>query len=374
MTPQTAPVLTDAEEAERLAALRRYQILDTPPEAAFDDLTAIAAAICGTPIALVSLVDDERQWFKSAHGLPVSETPRSQAFCAHALTSRALLEVPDATADARFADNPLVTGDPHIRFYAGAPLVTADGQTLGTLCVIDTSVRTLDPGQRAGLEALARQVVAQLELRRLAALQREEGRHQLLLNAELQHRIKNLLTVVQSIVLHTLRGTTSPADAQGAIQARLMTLAAANDLLSHSPTTAAPIDAIVEATRHVLANERGRIDAKGPSLSLPPRAGLALALMLHELGTNAVKYGALSVDGGSVSLDWRIESELMGDVLVIDWREQGGPAVTKPERTGFGTRLISRLDRDLGGLGMIRYEPGGLCWSLRAPMSGLQPG
>ncbi|MFS0738553.1 HWE histidine kinase domain-containing protein [Sphingomonas sp. 1P06PA] len=374
MVSGSAPTLPPREEAERLAALADYAILDTPPEAGFDDLTAIAAAVCHVPIALVSLVDDHRQWFKSAHGLAARETPRSQAFCAHALVDQMLLEVPDATQDPRFAQNPLVTGDPKIRFYAGAPLITDSGHALGTLCVIDTVPRALDKGQQDALQALARQVVAQLELRRLALAQREEGRHQQLLNAELQHRIKNLLTVVQSIVLHTLRGAATSEDALGAIQARLMTLAAANDLLSHSPGTAAPIDAIVEATRHVLAHERGQIEAHGPSLALPPRAALALALMLHELGTNAVKYGALSVETGRVSLNWRIEDSGVGEVLVIDWLETGGPPVETPARTGFGTRLIARLDRDMGGVGKIRYDAAGLGWTLRAPLAELLEG
>jgi anti-sigma regulatory factor (Ser/Thr protein kinase) len=153
-------------EAERLATLRRYRILDTEPERAFDDLTLLASQICGTPIALISLVDADRQWFKSRVGLSVTETSRSIAFCAHAIKQRELFIVPDASNHITFRDHPLVTGDPRIRFYAGAPLMTPEGQALGTLCVVDRVPRTLTPGQTEALEALRRQAQAQLELRR----------------------------------------------------------------------------------------------------------------------------------------------------------------------------------------------------------------
>ena len=152
-------------ENDRLRALRSYKILDTKPEERFDELTQLAAIICGVPISLITLIDADRQWFKSKVGLEVNETPRAQAFCTHAIMQPQMFEVPDATQDDRFAKNPLVTGDPHIRFYAGAPLATPDGHLLGTMCVIDRQPRTLTAEQKKALEILGRQVVANMELR-----------------------------------------------------------------------------------------------------------------------------------------------------------------------------------------------------------------
>jgi PAS domain S-box-containing protein len=163
-------------EQARLAALAAYGILDTPPEDAFDDIVRLASEICGTPIAVMSLVDRDRQWFKSVVGLDSRETPRSVAFCAHAILQKELFTVPDALSDPRFADNPFVVGDPGIRFYSGSPIRGADGLELGTLCVIDHTPRELTALQKHALVTLGRQIEAQLELRlKMRELSRQEA-------------------------------------------------------------------------------------------------------------------------------------------------------------------------------------------------------
>lgn len=156
---------TPYSEAERLAALRRYQILDTPREEEFDDFTQLAAHICQAPIAVVNLVDQNRQWFKSEIGLGLRETPLDISICKHAILEKGLFVVPDTTQDPRFQNNPLVTGEPHLRFYAGALLETGDGLPIGTLCVLDYQPRSLTEAQGHALTALARQVMNTLDLR-----------------------------------------------------------------------------------------------------------------------------------------------------------------------------------------------------------------
>lgn len=174
----TAPL--HPNESERLKALESFEILDTPAEASYDELVALAAEICGTPIALISLVDKDRQWFKAKVGLDARETSREVAFCAHCILGEEILEVPNATEDDRFKSNPLVTSEPNIRFYAGAPLITSSGHALGSLCVISPEVKTLTDSQKKALRTLSNQVCLQLQLRlankHLAERQKELSR------------------------------------------------------------------------------------------------------------------------------------------------------------------------------------------------------
>ena len=160
----SAPV--PRNEKQRLKVLWEYSVLDTMPEEIFDDLTELAAKICEAPVAMITLVDEDRQWFKAKVGVSINETSRDISFCAHAITQPGLFIVPDASRDERFSDNPLVISDPKVRFYAGAPLVSPDGYALGTLCVIDKVPRELRAEQKQALRILARHVVSQLELRR----------------------------------------------------------------------------------------------------------------------------------------------------------------------------------------------------------------
>jgi signal transduction histidine kinase len=188
-------------EIERLAALYSLDILDSPPEKDFDDIVALAAGVCETPMSAVSLVDADREWAKASTGVELAETSRDVSFCAHAILGRDLMVIPDAREDVRFADNPIVTATNGIRFYAGAPLLTTDGFTLGTLCVMDTVPRRLDVEQQQALRALARQVTAQLELRRYAfALANTTARLQ-----ELERRKDDLAGLVGGELRSSLR-------------------------------------------------------------------------------------------------------------------------------------------------------------------------
>jgi anti-sigma regulatory factor (Ser/Thr protein kinase) len=189
----------ETNEQARVEALHSYKILDTDPEKAFDDLTVLASHICETPIALISLIDTDRQWFKSRVGVNVTETPRELAFCNKAIQQPDLFVVPDATKDPRFSSNPLVVNDPKIRFYAGAPFTSSAGFPLGTLCVVDIVPRELSAGQKDALRALSRQVQAQLELRRnllelrtaLAERDRAEAQRDATI-VELQHALDHV--------------------------------------------------------------------------------------------------------------------------------------------------------------------------------------
>lgn len=200
------------DELERLAALQRYQILDTPPERDFDDLTSLAAQICGAPIALVSLVDTHRQWFKSRVGMEASETPRDQAFCAHGiLQPDQPFIIPDAATDARFHDSPLVTAEPNVRFYAGTPLKTADGHAVGMLCVMDRVPRDLAPEALNALQILGRQVIVQLEQRlQIEQLEKVVAERDHIADAlrDSEQRYRELIQQSHGLICtHTLDGT-----------------------------------------------------------------------------------------------------------------------------------------------------------------------
>jgi signal transduction histidine kinase len=318
-------------ETDRLAALYSLDILDSPPDQDYDDIVAIASSVCGVPMSLVTLIDNDRQWFKARIGTDLTETSRDLSFCAHTILGGDLLVVPDATKDARFADNPTVQGDGGIRFYAGAPLITTGGYALGTLCVFDQVPRKLDVEQLQALRALARQVTSQLELRRYAfALANTTARLQ-----ELERRKDDLAGLVGGELRAPLRlmstyleklGTTGYHDAE---MADLVGRATAGhirgflDLMQHLTTMAEAgygseslhmrqIDLTritqraVEAVRPIAASKHIWMlnQAGGPALPIiadPVRLEQVLTHLLFA----AVKY---TPSGGRVRVGTEIES------------------------------------------------------------------
>ena len=190
-------------ERERLEALRAYELLDTKPEAVFEAITRLAAAVFDTPIAMISLIDEDRQWFKSQFGLgDTTSMGRDEAFCAHAILQTGIFEVADASVDARFADNPLVVGDPNIRFYAGIPLIEPGGAALGTLCVIDREPRELTPAQAENLELLGKVVVGIITMRirrsEISAYRRSPSERRSAMRANLKRRSQLLAALTHS--------------------------------------------------------------------------------------------------------------------------------------------------------------------------------
>jgi len=521
--------LSEIQAARRADALKELAVLDTPEEQVFDDIVFIASRTCDTPIALISLLDDDRQWFKAHVGLDVCQTEIAQSVCQIDVDDAEMLIIPDLERDPRTAANPLVTGERAFRFYAGAPLVLRSGVVVGRLCVIDTKTRPegLTPEQTTLLRALGRQVSDQLDLRRAALVSarllklqtalieigeriraseeavemtsaaaavvgrvldvqrasfslvdpdveivdveadwtapgvasiagrhrfddygalradlvageplviedvatdhrtsahtdamraldigalvnmpvRDRGRtvaifivnasrprfwtpdevlflrsvadrleagvarlraerQQSVLNDEINHRLKNMLSMVQAIASQTLR-TVSQREPVESFERRLIALSAAHDVLLQKSWKDADLRTVAEAVIETVGfGERMTLD--GPSVPLGARAALSFSLVVHELMTNACKYGALCLDTGHVELTWAID----GSDLIVRWRERGGPLVVAPRQRGFGSKLI-RLGLTGTGGTELRYEPDGFEADLRASVEQL---
>ncbi len=477
---------------KRRQALDDLQQLDSEADPDFDRLTRLAAGIFGTPISLVTLVDIDRQWFKSRVGTDMTETTIELSFCAHAIAEKDTgpMVVLDTSADERFSDNALVTGDEHIRFYAGAP-ITVRGQKLGTLCVLDRSPRQDVSAQHLNelrdLAALASSLFelkdeARVRARTTAELIKEEWRHALTLEAgkvgsyvwdiptgsvvandimrrmygfdavkplqvdeffavihpddiesvrasidatfrdgvdysaefrvrtgrwvsargrvyqrnaegdplvmmgvniditearqaaehtrhllrELNHRVKNTLAMTQSLARQTLKRSPDPKDFIEAFSGRLRTLADAHSLLADRDWAGIGITELVNSQVGPYAiHGADRVTIHGDDVQLPPDHALGLGIILHELASNAARFGALSVDTGKLKVLWTVEN---GEVS-LSWSESGGPEVSQSRESGFGSRLIQRsLDKILGSKVDLDFAPGGVQAQISFPL------
>ena len=371
--PYVAPLPPD--EDARLAALLACDVLDTPPELAFDNIVALAARLTGTPMALVNLVDRARQWFKARVGVEPTETPRELAFCAHAILRREPLIVGDAHTDGRFATNPLVLGPPHVRFYAGVPLVSRDGFALGTLCVLDREPRQLTPQQLEGLQALARQVVIELELRRrnreleerlpdptaiadLAAAQQQKDE----LAQLIVHDLKNPLMIILGNASYIAdrrglpegdrRALRDVITAAESLQRMIMNLLdvgrAEHGVLLPRPR---PVD-LAETVRSAVRTASGRNDARDRRITANLGAEVGgeplvveadvdlIQRILENLIDNACKY---TPAGGAIE----VGASARGDGWLELWVADEGPGI--PDN--FKTRVFdkyARVARDAG--------------------------
>ncbi len=334
---------THPDEAARIAALYRFEILDSPREAAFDDVVHLAARLCGKPISVINLIDTERQWFKAETGLGVRETPLDTSICAHAILEDDFVEIPDTLADPRMADNPLCTSNPGLRFYAGAILRTPHGQPIGTLCVLDHAPGALNDLQREALRVLAAQVMSQMELR--ATLRIEA-----LLRKEIDHRVKNSLQLVASFArLQRRQLDPSAGAALLALEQQIGALALLHDALSHSDDAVQMdlADYLGKVTHLLASTVPGKvsIDGRFDHLMVTPNVANALGSVINELVTNALKHSFGMEGEGAITL----EGASIGSIYRITCTDDGTALSTETAGNGLGKRIMAGALRQIGG-------------------------
>lgn len=352
-------------EDRRLSALRSYGILDTPREAEFDDIVKVVSAVCDAPIAVINLIDDGRQWFKAETGLGVRETPIDSSLCAHAILQPDLFIVPDTTLDPRFCDNPLVTGDPRLRFYAGALLQTPDGLPLGTVCVLDYKPRSLDDTQQTLLRVMANQVMKTLELRRLietertGRLQAEQiVRENQILSREGDHRVMNSLQLVQSVLSLQMRSAIN-AETRTQLEAarnRVLAIAAVHRELHLGGSLedieiGAFLQRLCDSLKETAPAQVTAVHLAADVLMMRSDLASTIGLLVAELVTNSFKYaypdggdavnpgGRVAVSFTHVDETWSLQVADDGIGLPADFDVNNS--------TGVGMRVIGALVRRL---------------------------
>ncbi|MEO6432736.1 MAG: histidine kinase dimerization/phosphoacceptor domain -containing protein [Sphingomicrobium sp.] len=355
-------------EAARLAALRAYDILDTPAEKDFDDIVSLASQICETPISVVNFIDEGRQWFKAETGLGVRETPLETSLCAHVILEDEFVEIPDTQADPRMCDNPLCLTDPGLRFYAGALLKSKDGFPIGTLCVLDNKPRTLTPLQRDTLRILAAQVMTQLDLRAYIAIEKT-------LRSEIDHRVKNSLQVVGAFV-SLEKNATQDKDARSSLDRvaqHVNTVAALHDHLTVAGQSER-LDLQSYLDRVVALNDQAlpaniTIAGDFEPLSVLPREAAILGTIVNELVANAYKH-SLSHAPGTISLVGRRLPATGYRLTCTDDAKLLAVAKASSGRVGLGLQILRASVRQLGGTMSADQDDTGYCTRIKLQFAG----
>ncbi|WP_138936205.1 histidine kinase dimerization/phosphoacceptor domain -containing protein [Roseovarius arcticus] len=341
----------------RIATLQSYDVLDSQNEAEFDDIVALASAICECPVSLISLVDDDRQWFKARVGFEPHQTALEKSVCSHAILHGEFLEVADMSSDSRTSSNPLHTGDPNVRFYAGANLIAPNGMAIGTLCVLDTKPRTLSAFQRQALKTLSRQVMTQLELRK--KLLQEEA-----LKGEMDHRVKNSLQTIASVMRVASRGIKDreALDVLELVERRISAVASLHSELLGSGgkglVDARPyLERVVQLLEDV-APEHVRITVSAADVVIDARKASAIGMIVSEFVANSMKHAFPGARQGLVQISLVQSAAREGWTLSCQddgvGQEQAVGATSSRDDTGLGAVLMSSAAAQLDG--HLEYE------------------
>lgn len=368
---------SEIKRYNRLSALYETDLMDSAPEERFDRLTRLVATTLSVPVALVSLVDTKRQFFKSTFGLPEPwkserETPLSHSFCQHVVERSAPLIINDAAADPLVCDN-LAIRDLDVKAYLGIPLTTKEGVVLGSLCAIDTAPREWTEKDKTIAADFAKLVEEQILLRERVAELARFDEQRALIQGELAHRIKNIFSVITSLLLVSSKTATDLDSFVRSITGRIQALSKANDFIVdanyHQGTKANGLRDLFSALLLPFQRNDDQVAVSCTLVAVGEKTAAGLALIIHELATNSAKYGALSSPEGHIA----VRCTRTGGVLEIEWEEIGGPSISAtPIRQGFGTKLVARtVESQLMGTITRDYRPSGLRVILNIPIATL---
>ncbi len=341
------------DQQERISTLQSYDILDTPPEEEFEDIVALAAQICDVPVSLISLVDNDRQWFKARVGFEPAETPLDQSVCAHAILQEGFFEIEDMAQDPRTKDNPLHVSGPEVQFYAGANLVSPNGMPIGTLCVLDHTPRKLSAFQRKALTTLSQQIVTQLELRKRL---REEAA----MRNEIDHRVKNSLQTIASIMRMASRRVSDPQalDVLGLVERRLDAVASLHsELMGQSGEGTVETVGYLTRVTNLLqeaAPDTVNITLEAHNETIDARTASALGMIISEFVANSIKHAFPDGQDGSIAISL-VRSQI-GHWLLTCADDGAGhdTSDTPPRDTGLGEQIMSSAATQLDG--QLSYE------------------